>query len=205
MDLNDNLPKSARRFGRAAFYGLAACVIFPMAYNYLSFNSAQAAAACLEKLESPVDKRLSPLDRTKRVAACIQERGGMVARWQMGQLLTTLESFPNAPCRYVGVWTSARPTSVYRVTLKENGEFSAEPVQDRTGPGDPYRGSWSVTADGRQMAWFYENESVWPPDINPIEREADRRFTLVERDGTRTQFDLVRETESDTCPRRSGS
>ncbi|HTY98710.1 MAG TPA: hypothetical protein VMB75_02665 [Rhodocyclaceae bacterium] len=202
MELNDKLPRPARRLSRVVLYGLAASIIVPMAYNYLSFNSSRAAATCLERLESPTETRLSPLYRTQRLAVCVQERGGIVARWQMGRLLAMLNSFPNTPCRYVGVWTSARPDSVYRVTLQDGGEFLAEPLKDHRG-GDAYHGAWSVS--GAQMAWFYDGDTVWPPDINPIEHESERRFTLIERDGTRTQFDLIADTDSQVCPRRFGS
>jgi hypothetical protein len=201
MKLNDELPKPVGYLGRFIFYGLAAAIIIPMLFGLLNFNSRKETAECLnQQLDTPPDRSLTALKQTQGLAACIYERSGMLARWQMRSVMSMLNSFPNAPCKFVGVWTSARPDTVWKITLKDNGEFAAEPLKGEYARESDHGGSWSVS--GNQMAWFYHDPLLWPPDINQIEYQTDKRFTLIEHNGVRTQFDFLESIESSACSRR---
>ena len=82
--------------------------------------------------------------------------------------LQMLASLPNAPCKYVGIWTSTRPGSVYKISMADGGMFTAEFVTGK-GPEEPVSGSWGAWRDN--LVWFYDQGTVWPPDANPMDSQ----------------------------------
>ena len=103
------------------------------------------------------------------------------------------------PCAYVGVWTAARDQSVYKVTLKDTGDYVAEPIARGAHSGSAIRGTWMVSGDA--MEWTYASNKAIPRDINQIRNASAKSFTLDEVDGTSTQYNLIEATTSSTCTR----
>ncbi|MES2536339.1 MAG: hypothetical protein V4632_10760 [Pseudomonadota bacterium] len=102
------------------------------------------------------------------------------------------------PCNYVGEWTSARAQSVYKVTLRDTGDFVAEPIARGAYSSQTIRGTWAVRGD--KMEWRYEpGLTLQAPDINPIRNVTARSFTLLEVDGGITQFNLIEPIKSARC------
>lgn len=127
-------------------------------------------------------------------ARCVGGYGGIIGSVQFRPTRVMVMSLPSAPCRYVGTWSSTRPGSKYKITLTDDSRFVGEPVG---GTGGTVRGLWGAV-DGK-MIWFYDTGVAWPPDINQILPESRSRFTLVEVNGTRTQFELIDAIKSNSC------
>lgn len=138
------------------------------------------------------------LQKTKAVAACVSNAATLPEKIMFSDTAAMLNAMPNSPCQYVGVWTSTRPGSVYRITLGDQGNFKTEIVSGEAPYGQASsKGSWGVWK-GR-MAWFYPDINVFPPDNNPIVDEEADRFTLIEQNGIRTQFTRLYAIDSRIC------
>ncbi len=104
------------------------------------------------------------------------------------------------PCQYVGVWTSARDNAVFRVTLKETGEFLVESIARGPYANASIRDRWEV--HGGTMEWKTpEDKPDDPLDINQIRDVSSTGFTLIEVNGTLTRFNLIEPLNSSTCKR----
>ena len=102
-----------------------------------------------------------------------------------------------ARCRYAGVWSAARNSVVYIVTLEADGRFIAEPGENTPANARPISGAWS--AAGNALAWVYDSGAVWPPDINPISAESADAFTLREVNGNVTRYTLIERYRPAIC------
>jgi hypothetical protein len=199
MKPNDDQPKPVQPANRLFFFGIAAFIIITILLNFGNMDSSRVTSDCLAKVDNPADKSLTALKRAKKVAACLNERSGLLAQLQLRSMMSMMESLVNAPCNFVGVWTWVRPAGIYRITLRDDGEFTAEPAKDSVAA-ESDSGSWAVS--DKRMVWFHNSGPIWPPDITLVDKQTDKSFTLVERDGARTQFDLIEATKSQTCPQR---
>lgn len=99
------------------------------------------------------------------------------------------------PCQLVGVWSSRQGSAMRRIELKDDGTYV---MAAREGGGDPvggYQGRWIV--EGQNIVWRHARASEL--DINPMHADGPGRFTLVEMNGTRTQYELIRAVASSRC------
>jgi hypothetical protein len=127
------------------------------------------------------------------LVACVDQRAGAAEYLAFRGTKKMFLRLPHIPCEYVGTWEAKRDQSVYHVTLRADGEFVAEPVNvaDRGAP--TVTGSWSVAGKpGKEsMVWLYDEGRVWPPDINPVKEPRDDGFTLIEENGSRTDYSRI--------------
>lgn len=180
-------------------------VILWLSSLYSGFTLNKHREAC----ESESAVGVSPIQWAKTLATCMERRSFFPEKLYIGTTLKMLKSLPNAPCDFVGVWTSTRPGSAYRITLGDQGQFVSVPMADSGSrsveesflelkhDGGLSFGNWGVW--NNKMAWFYNNLFMWPPDANPIIEKDGDRFTLIELNGVRTQFTRLGPIESSTC------
>lgn len=199
MSTQIRLPTTATLITRTLGYGLALLFLLPILYAYGNFRTAQHARECLEQLDTRTQAKESALTRTQGLIACIDERAGWLERLAYRRAKADVQALPYVPCRYVGIWSAKRPQSEYRVTLKDNGEFLAEPISDPHGAAELVSGSWGFHDD--HLIWLYDSGHVWPPDTNPIKPLANDRFELIEANGTRTEYRLIQDLASNSCIR----
>ena len=190
------MPQPVGRSTRIAFFAIGAFIIVTILLNFGSFDSSRVFNDCKAKLDA--DQELTALKRGQKMAACLNERSGLLAQLQLRSIMSMMATLPNTPCDFVGVWNWTQPTGAYRVTLGNDGEFVAAPVK-AGGTAESDSGSWSINK--QRMVWFHNKGQLWPPEINLIENQTAKSFTLVGRDGARSQFDLIEATKSQACPR----
>jgi hypothetical protein len=87
---------------------------------------------------------------------------------------------------------------VYRVTLRDDSQYIAEPVRDNTPGAQALSGSWGFN-DGR-MIWLPDTGRFWPPDINPVTDISDTSFSLREANGSTTRYELVERVPASHAP-----
>ncbi|WP_035056455.1 hypothetical protein [Andreprevotia chitinilytica] len=197
MKLSESaLSNSSRWVGRILGYGIAGVICYALISSYVTFRIGRNLETCSMWGQDSAAKAQTPLIKAKSLAACIDRHNTLPERMFFWRTMKMLDSLPNAPCKYVGVWTSTRPGSVFRVTMDDSGAFTADLVTGRSNT-ESASGSWGA-ADGK-LVWFYDEGLVWPPDANPIQDEEADRFTLVERNGVHTQFTRLDTVESKTC------
>ena len=164
---------------RGILYLVAAAVFVPMLVHYLAFRRDLSASQC-----------------AKAPAECADESTGVV-HGILARIRGAADSRsqPRIPCRYVGQWSSVRPGKVYRITLHDDGRYMMAP---NAGGGDRgFSGKWAV--EGTNMVWRHDQFPGAGRDINAIVQESDSRFTLIERDGTQTKFELIEAAKSAKC------
>jgi hypothetical protein len=183
MGITEHASTASRSVIRVIGWSVALLVIFTLIYKVTFRKQVELKVNCLDKASS-AEGTTSPLTSVDRYAACI---GGKSAE---------VSPFPPR-CRYAGVWSSTRGSTVYRVTLEADGGFMAEPGENTRPDAESISGAWSVA--GRALVWVYESGPVWPPDINPIAAESDDAFTLREVDGATTRYALIRRAVSPLC------
>lgn len=177
---------------RIAAYTVAAFIIHLLLQAYATSRMSGHVESCgMAGVETA-----SPLERGRAIAACIDRHSRFPETWYFDPAGRMFDAVPNNPCRYVGAWTSTRPGSVYRVNMYDDGRFDAEFVAGR--PADEYiSGRWSFWK--QQLVWFYDRGHVWPPDANPVEETDADRFSLIEHNGSRTQFTRLENLPSKRC------
>lgn len=101
-----------------------------------------------------------------------------------------IEVPPPVDCRFVGVWKSTRPRTVYQVTMDADRRFEAHRLEGEDS--GVFEGAW--LADGNRISWLYDRKLVWPPDINEVRDASTDAFSLVEVDGSISRFELIERT-----------
>lgn len=94
------------------------------------------------------------------------------------------------PCNMVGAWTSSRGDSVFKVTMTEDGRFTAEPIAAGPHGNRSYRGNWDVF-DGKRIRWVDDYRSEDKSDVNDILDLSAASFTLREVNGSKTRFNRI--------------
>jgi hypothetical protein len=189
MGLRDPLPKSVSWITRTIGYSVGAIAIAIAWYITGNVLLVDHYANCLTKSPSAGSK-LTAMQNAKALVACVDARSGpfeMLAFMQTKRLFAAL---PSAPCNYVGTWQSTRENSVYQVTLQADGQFLAEPVRTSDRDARNITGSWGAVGkgDSQKLVWLYDEGHIWPPDVNPVKNFRADGFTLVEQNGSRTEF-----------------
>lgn len=103
------------------------------------------------------------------------------------------------PCAFVGVWTASRDRSVYKVTMKDTGAYTAEPIARGSYSGVTIVGTWSVRGDKIEWTGDEPGTPAHPPDINLVKNASTTGFTLVEVNGSLTQYNRIETINSSTC------
>jgi hypothetical protein len=98
------------------------------------------------------------------------------------------------PCELVGVWVSSRSESVFKVTLREDGSFTGEPLAAGPYGHSTRHGRWEML-DGRRMRWVDNARPTDLSDVNPILESNPSAFTLREVNGSTSRFNRM-----DTLP-----
>lgn len=195
MKLRDDLPSWVGWTIRTIAYGISLAIMGFALVLIARARIANNGLECMENVSVPNGPQPALLN-AKAIDACLKQKSGFFANFLLRPLHQALQALPNAPCEYVGVWESSRPNCTYKITLQENGEFTAYPVQCAIGS-DEYAGSWGVY-DGT-MIWLPNEGIVWPPDINPIVSPRADGFALIEKDGSRTSFLKIQDLRSPRC------
>ena len=100
------------------------------------------------------------------------------------------------PCRLIGVWSSRQNNVMRRIELKDDGTFVMAPSVLGVDPVGGYRGQWAV--QGASLAWLSADGSG-ELDVNPMQEVGEGRFTLIEGNGSHTQYELIRAVTSRRC------
>jgi hypothetical protein len=197
MPKNDSFKSEhpGKRFRRFSVSFFIVFIIFIILVDIWQTDS--AIKSCKNKIPASPDENLTALQKTKQLSDCLSRQNGIIDKILRRQTRKILDSLPNTPCNYVGEWMSTRPNSTYRISLQNNGEFIAEPVEDKGNARTIY-GSWGVYKN--KMVWFYNENLVWPPDANEIITENENTFSLVEHNGSKTKFTRIGPFESNACP-----
>lgn len=106
---------------------------------------------------------------------------------------------PWIPCSYVGTWSSIRPEKVYRIVLDDGGRYRMAENSSGAAAADVDHGYWAVQGD--HMIWRSEKRVAMEIDANPIAVGSETSFELVEKDGSRTRFELISAGEARRCSR----
>lgn len=180
--LKRQLPKSYARDTRIVVYGLLFLLLAPTLVSVVSLKLGQAGRACEESARACLDPETGILRSVPKL-----ER----------RLLFFPRAKPEIPCRFVGTWNARYGSKVLLATLKDDGTYvMTDPTGARRGAAG-YTGYW-MAQDGH-LVWRHNSGHMPELDINPIVSESAQHFELVERDGTRSAFELVKAGESATC------
>lgn len=139
----------------------------------------------------------APMARAKARMECVQNHAGIVEKLYYHPTFDMMNSLPNAPCKYVGVWTRTAPGNVFKYVLDDAGNFTATQMDGRDTGQSRYIGSWGYWKGN--LVWFTEGHETWPMDADPIQTEDADHFTLRELDGSQSQFTRLDSVESKLC------
>jgi hypothetical protein len=195
MKLTEGIPKWTGRIFKAIIYGLALIIILTLVFFFASSRLAGNVEKCEAETGIRNNNQKSALQNTQALVACLQKENSFLENWLLRDTIRSIQSLPNAPCKYVGVWESVRPQCRYTITLKENSEFKGTPIVCNLSM-STYSGTWGVYEN--KMVWLDSREFRWPIDINPIEAEDKNSFSLLEVNGTHTKFTRVEEASQAT-------
>lgn len=183
MGLTDEVPNWLKYSLRFIGWALALSLIGSIGYGIVRARLVYNVIDC-----SAGTKRVAvgqSLPHAKSLAACLDDKNGILENFMMRSIHRTLNAMPNNPAEFVGVWNSSQPRCNYRFLLKPDGQFLARPgacsISSNT-----YRGYWGVHENS--MIWLAEEDPLWPPDINTMDYVDRDLFLLTEGDGTRTKF-----------------
>ncbi|WP_374348356.1 hypothetical protein [Chitinimonas sp.] len=197
MKHSRKLRSGLRWTSRIIGFGFLILIVYGALHLRGGYKLAQHIEAC--RSSGTIVEGLNPLQRAQSVSACVEVASSFPESWLFRDTAAMMRSLPNAPCKYVGSWTSTRPGSVYRFTLGDNGKFRTELVSGTSPYPDQEIGSGMWGVWNGKMAWFYPEMRDFPPDVNRIiELDADH-FSLIELNGVRTQFTRLGAIASSVC------
>ena len=167
------------RLWRVLVYGALLAMVVPAVQDYLAFRRDRVRDAC-----------------TDDARECLDPKTGLLMPVAASASADTGKAVSVVPCRYVGVWSSRQGALMHRIELKDNGRYAMD--GNVAGAGNPsgYTGHWAV--QGTSMVWRHEQGSG-KLDINPILPRNDTAFALIEGDGRRTEYELIRAVPSTHC------
>jgi len=181
--MSDSFDGSSKWLFRTLIWTAFLLVLFVVLYKAVFRKQATELGNCLD--------RASHSEQYKTRHEAVEGYARCVAKNEKGPPVT------NPRCPYAGTWSSQRNGVEYFVTLNSDGTFLAEPGRN-TQPGErPIGGAWTVA--NKKFVWAYDAGPVWPPDINPMFNEADKKFSLREVDGAVTQFLQMSKEEGGQC------
>jgi hypothetical protein len=170
---------------RIVLWGFCCVVALAMLYIYGRFTLAEHLQDCMDST-ARAGPRIASLESAQRIVSCVDRHSG-AEKVLFRRERKAVASLRNAPCRYIGIWLATRKDGTsYKVDLKKDGSFLAEPYNNARGRTKTVTGSWGV--DGKNMVWLYDLGMTWPPDVNPMKDESSQGFTLIEHDGVKTRY-----------------
>ena len=152
--------------------GLCLVFLVPAIWKYVQFHRITTTQACADN-----------------AAACLVSNSGILKSNSDRQ-----ES--SIPCHMVGVWSSRRESMMRRIELKDDGTYAMESAHTGMDLPGGYTGHWAV--QGQNMVWRHD-QSGSDLDINKILPHGDANFTLIEANGSQTNFELIRQVASTRC------
>lgn len=181
--LKKSLPRPVSWAVRLVIWGIAAVIAFALLRGYGTLRLAAHLEACLKQ---PAPPSTLTLIQAQHLGACLEARSGLLERALLESTNRALKALPNSPPQFIGDWIAARGPMEYKVELRGDGRFTAEPLRNAPPGAQNVTGHWGV--DGDRMIWLYDEGHFWPPQINPIKNTLDESFTLVEVDGSTTRY-----------------
>lgn len=136
----------------------------------------------------------SKLPRSEQMDACLNKGTGWFGAWFAGKKQATA----TLPCRYIGIWSSSKRGIANRVTLQADGKYLFEEGGISGGGRRPIVGHWEIQGDS--MVWHHVGMEDHP-DVNKILKQTETSFTLVEENGSHTEFELIKAIQTDSCAR----
>ncbi len=185
MDFNHNLPSPVGWITRGLAYGFGLFVIIGMLMSVGKGRLAGNTQLCLEEAGKPGSAKKSALANAQALGGCIESKNGPLENTLIGPTRKMLKALPHASCKFVGRWKSSKTATGYEISLHGNGDFSARPWSDREFT-EIIAGSWGVYDN--HLVWFYNEGTVWPPDVNRMLVTGPNSFTLTEMNGSKTDF-----------------
>ena len=190
MKLTDKLPTPVTWLVRVIGWSASLMVIGWLFSIFVNMKTVNHVAACFETLQNRAgNEPVTALGAAKELVACLDKRAGFPEKFMYAPTKKAIQALPHTPRRYVGVWTASRTDTVYRVTLRDDSQYMAEPVRDNSPGAQVLTGSWGVY--NGKMIWLSDSGRFWPPDINPITNISDTSFSLREANGSSTRYELV--------------
>jgi WD40 repeat protein len=183
-----NISKYANKIFLAAVFGFIAFLVLWAEYAHIQNNLANNARYC---------KPPNTSGNIRQWTECVEAGNGALESLLFKNTKNLVLSLPSVPCRYVGTWSSKRTGSEYKVTLTDDSRYIAEPVHDNSASARTVSGLWGAHDDS--MVWFEDQRSAWPIDVNTILPESRGRFSLIDVNGERTDFELIDAIKSNTC------
>ncbi len=193
MDLEAPLPKSVSWITRTIGYTVGAVAIGIAWVVTGNLRLGHHYIACMELQGRPGDQKPTAMENARKLVGCVDARAGVVEFLAFRNTKKLFLALPSAPCHYVGTWQAAREASLYQITLAVDGQFLAEPIRTPERDARNLTGSWAVIGrrDSEKMVWLYDEGRVWPPDVNPVKNARADGFTLMEENGSRTEYSLT--------------
>ena len=181
-------PKKSSRLGPLIF---VVAIGGPLLYVYGEANEVEAQRECVRR-GPPDSSAKTPLQQAQQLGACIHKTSNLLGRQFFAPTFEALNSLPNAPSRWQGVWIAEDYGNPYEFHLCGDSRIRVRPAADPTAD-DRWRGSWGVH-DG-QMWWFRNDRGpVLPAEVRDLKELGSDRFSLglanqgaqeFERSGTR--------------------
>lgn len=185
MDFNHNLPSPVSWLTRGIAYAFALFVIIGLGVTAGRWRLADNTRLCVEESGKTGSSKKSALANAQALGACIESRNGLLENALTRPTRRMLKALPHAPCKFVGRWKSSKTATGYEISLHGNGDFAARPWSSRDYP-ESSAGSWGVYEN--HLVWFYNEGTVWPPDVNRMVVTGPDSFTLTEMNGSKTDF-----------------
>lgn len=199
MGLKDPLPRPVAWITRIIGYSVAVVAIGIAWLIAGNLRLGHYYIECMEIRGKRSEANATAMENAQNLVACVDQRAGMVEYLAFRGTKNLFSRLPYAPCEYVGTWEAKREASVYQVTLRADGQFLAEPVRTSDRDATKVTGSWSVAGrrGKERLVWLYDEGRVWPPDINPVREPRADGFTLMEENGSRTEYTRIAASKCD--------
>ncbi|MBT8079517.1 MAG: hypothetical protein KJO31_13140, partial [Gammaproteobacteria bacterium] len=191
MKLTDPLPPWAPWVLRIALFGAIAYVLYSSEWSPNKSNNAvrqyeikKIAGSC--SLDAYLNIRLRDGAQAYRdeMLRCLQ-KNDLIFDNLGAPLSDLLPRLPANPQQYSGIWKSRRANCEYRITLEQNGYYSAEPIVCDASNGTE-QGIWAVL-DGN-MVWMPVPGTSDQVETKAISTVDDDNFVVSEEDGSSTLF-----------------
>jgi hypothetical protein len=190
MGLKDPLPGPVAWIARIIGYSVAIVAIGIAWLIAGNLRLGHYYIECMEIQGKRTDPNATAMENAQKLVACVDQRAGAIEYLAFRGTKNLFSRLPHAPCEYTGIWEAKREGSVYQITLRADGQFLAEPVRTSERDATKVTGSWSVAGKrGKEsMVWLYDEGRVWPPEMNPVKEPRADGFTLMEENGSRTEY-----------------
>lgn len=182
------LPKYVGWVTRLIAYPFVVVVVFVLVVLYGNMQMVSSYSRCLVTDSGDESDGHTAIDDARKRYSCLSEHANWVGKLTLIPAGNVLEAAPNVPCRYVGVWDVVRGSSRYVMVLSVDARYEVRGMDDEEVLA---KGSWSEYKGS--LVWFNHDGLIWPLDRNKvIQSGVDDAFSLVERNGEISKFQLLR-------------